>query len=135
MYSAAYIGGLSVAFTTGGQITFGTLPALGAGVWALNFRAPYQLTATTNISNINCLISTGILGDPYFYSAWPMVNAGQSPIGTLYSGQSSGIISIPNGTTYTFSGKMGFTFVTAGAIKTQSTVSAHNYGLTATRIA
>ena len=134
MYSATYSGGLSTDFLTGGAITYGTLPALGAGVWLLSFYGAYQITGATNITKQQCVISAGAYAPSFSNGIAGNDTTGNAPINTYYLSV-TGVLAIPSGTTYTCTAAIGLRFDTAGTIKTQAAYGALNFSFTATRIA
>jgi len=135
MYTATYTGGSGVAFTTGNTIKYGTLPALGPGVWLLNFYGTYDIVAATQISAMQVGLFTAVIGSAAFTSDLPMTPGTAHPIVSGKSFTVSGVICVPNGSTATYYGTIGFTFTVANAIKTATSSGINFYSLTATRLA
>jgi len=135
MYSAAYTGGLGVAFLSGNTIKYGTLPALGPGVWLLNFYGTYDITAATQISAIQAGLFTAVIGSAAYAVDIPMTPGTAHPIASGKSFTVTGVICIPSGSTATYYGTIGATFTVANSIKTATSSGVGFYSLTATRLA
>lgn len=135
MYSAAYTGGLGVAFLSGSTIKYGTLPALGPGVWLLNFYGTYDITAATQISALQAGLFTAVIGSAAYTVDIPVTPGTAHAISAGKSFTVSGVICVPNASTATYYGTIGATFTVANAIKTATSAGIGFYSLTATRIA
>jgi len=133
MYSAAFTPAVSENFTTDTDKTYGTLPSLGAGVWAIFGSGTYEVTGTTSITRAQVTIGSNILATDVFAQSFNSPT-GAVPI-TTYGMSTGGIISIPNGQNRIYSMNFNITFNQATRVKTPSVIAPSLYIFKATRIA